>query len=189
MTVKTRWIDFLYRTATGSRKIRYLYTPVGALIYGSFIVLFMVASLVLDRWLQLPTLIDKPLNLIISLPVLGFSIVMIGWSVAHFMAVKGTPVPLNPPPKLVNTGPYAVVRNPMLTGVFGLLFGVGFWYGSVFLTLFFAPLFTVLNVWELKAIEEPELIKRLGADYIEYREMTPMFFPAIRKKDRHLSHD
>jgi protein-S-isoprenylcysteine O-methyltransferase Ste14 len=31
----------------------------------------------------------------------------------------------------------------------------------------------------LKAIEEPELLKRLGEDYIEYRERTPMFFPGF----------
>jgi protein-S-isoprenylcysteine O-methyltransferase Ste14 len=31
----------------------------------------------------------------------------------------------------------------------------------------------------LKAIEEPELLKRLGEDYIEYRERTPMFFSGL----------
>lgn len=37
-----------------------------------------------------------------------------------------------------------------------------------------------INVWELKNIEEPELIKRLGEDYIEYRKQTPMFIPGSR---------
>jgi protein-S-isoprenylcysteine O-methyltransferase Ste14 len=39
----------------------------------------------------------------------------------------------------------------------------------------------LINVWELKAIEEPELTKRLGQDYIEYRKKTPMFFPSLEK--------
>jgi protein-S-isoprenylcysteine O-methyltransferase Ste14 len=43
----------------------------------------------------------------------------------------------------------------------------------------FTPLFILINVWELKAIEEPELLKRLGQDYIEYRKRTPMFFPGF----------
>ncbi len=42
-------------------------------------------------------------------------------------------------------------------------------------------LFIFVNVWELKAIEEPELLKRLGEDYSEYRKRTPMFFPDFGK--------
>ena len=70
----------------------------------------------------------------------------------------------------------------MLTGVFALLFGFGILFGSVSLLLVFTPLFILLNFWELKAIEEPELVKRLGQEYIEYRKMTPMFFPRFGSK-------
>jgi protein-S-isoprenylcysteine O-methyltransferase Ste14 len=65
----------------------------------------------------------------------------------------------------------------MLTGVFFLLFGFGVLFGSVFLLTVFTPLFILINVWELKSIEEVELEKRLGQDYIKYRKQTPMFFP------------
>jgi protein-S-isoprenylcysteine O-methyltransferase Ste14 len=82
---------------------------------------------------------------------------------------------------LVTTGPYAYVRNPMLTGVFALLFGIGLSLGSASLLVIFTPLFILVNVWELKVIEEPELVKRLGQDYIEYRKRTPMFFPSLGK--------
>ena len=67
----------------------------------------------------------------------------------------------------------------MLTGVFFLLIGIGALFGSVFLLIVFTPLFILINVWELKSIEEPELEKRLGQDYIEYRKRTPMFFPGF----------
>jgi protein-S-isoprenylcysteine O-methyltransferase Ste14 len=67
----------------------------------------------------------------------------------------------------------------MLTGVFALLFGFGVLLGSVSLLVVFTPLFICINVWELKAIEEPELLKRLGEDYFEYRKRTPMFFPGF----------
>jgi len=69
----------------------------------------------------------------------------------------------------------------MLTGVFALLFGIGVLVGSVSLLVIFTPLFIFVNVWELKVIEEPELLKRLGQDYIEYRKSTPMFFPNLGK--------
>jgi protein-S-isoprenylcysteine O-methyltransferase Ste14 len=68
----------------------------------------------------------------------------------------------------------------MLTGVFALLFGLGIFLGSTSLIVVFTPLFILINVWELKVIEEPELIKRLGEEYLEYRERTPMFFPDVR---------
>ena len=111
-------------------------------------------------------------------------IAVTAWSALHFVKAKGTPVPFNPPPNVVQTGPYHYARNPMLTGVFLILFGIGFGVNSVSLIFFFTPLFMLVNVWELKKIEEPELMKRLGNDYVEYRNRTPMFLPRfkLRKK-------
>jgi protein-S-isoprenylcysteine O-methyltransferase Ste14 len=102
------------------------------------------------------------------------------WSASHFVKVKGTPVPINPPPIVVKTGPYHYARNPMLTGVFMILFGIGLAINSLSLILFFTPLFILINVWELKHIEEPELIKRLGNEYLEYKNQTPMFLPKFK---------
>jgi len=94
--------------------------------------------------------------------------------------VKGTPVPFNPPPTLVMTGPYKFIRNPMLSGVFLLLFGLGFAINSLSLIVLFTPLFILANVWELKEIEEPELVKRLGEEYVAYQQRTPMFILRMR---------
>jgi protein-S-isoprenylcysteine O-methyltransferase Ste14 len=122
-------------------------------------------------------ILTRPLSIIFALPIFSFALFLIGWSVLYFLKVKGTPVPFNPPPRLITTGPYAYVRNPMLTGVFALLFGFGLFFRSISLLVVFTPLFISINVWELKTIEEPELLKRLGEGYIEYRKRTPMFFP------------
>ncbi len=67
----------------------------------------------------------------------------------------------------------------MLTGVFLMLFGIGFAIGSLSLVLVFTPLYILVHLWELKKIEEPELIKRLGEDYLAYWSRTPMFIPRI----------
>ena len=114
--------------------------------------------------------------------MIAVGLAVTAWSAFHFLKVRGTPVPFNPPPKVVNTGPYRYARNPMLTGVFLFLFGIGFSVNSVSLVFFFTPLYVLINVWELKKIEEPELIKRLGDEYIEYRRHTPMFIPGCRSK-------
>ena len=72
----------------------------------------------------------------------------------------------------------------MLTGVFLFLFGIGFIVNSASLVFFFTPLYVLINVWELKKIEEPELIKRLGDEYIKYRRHTPMFIPGCRTRSK-----
>ena len=182
MTLKTKWIDALYSVATGSSRVRNIFTPIGAIFFGLLIFVFVILSLHLDRLLGLTDILRGQLNIILSLPFFIFALFLIGWSVQNFLKGKGTPVPFNPPPQLVTSGPYAYTRNPMLTGVFALLFGFGIFFGSVSLLFFFTPLFILLNFWELKAIEEPELVKRLGQEYLEYRKTTPMFFPGFRPK-------
>jgi len=184
VNLKKKWIETFYNIATGSRKIRNFFTPIGAFFYALLILSFVIISVNIDRSIGLISIFPNHLNIILSLPVFSLALFLIGWSVQNFLKAKGTPVPFNPPPTLVTTGPYAYTRNPMLTGVFFLLFGFGVFFGSVSLLIVFTPLFIVINFWELKSIEEPELEKRLGEEYIEYRERTPMFFPGCRTRSK-----
>jgi len=181
MTLKTRWIETIYNLATSSKKIRNFFTPLGALLFAVLIFSFVIIALQVDKLLGIADILPRWFSFILTTPFFLAAIILIGWSVLTFLRAKGTPVPFNPPPRLVTTGPYAYVRNPMLTGVFALLFGIGALLGSASLLVIITPLFILANVWELKAIEEPELLKRLGLDYIEYRKRTPMFFPGLKK--------
>ena len=179
MELKSKWIALFHRTATGTKKIRTLLTPLGAGVFIGFISLLVFLSIRIDRWLELPRLVSYPWHVVVSLPVLGIGFFLVSWSVQNFLRAKGTPVPFNPPPQLVQTGPYAHTRNPMVSGVFFLMFGLGGLIGSVSMLFIFTPLFIAANTWELKAIEEPELEKRLGEAYTEYRRKTPMFIPRL----------
>jgi len=165
------------KVATGTRKVRTLLTPIGVVIFFSLVGLFIVVPLQVDKFLRLPKLLPRPLNVTVSVPILSMGLFLMLWSLLHFIKAKGTPVPFNPPPRLVTTGPYGCVRNPMLSGVFILLFGLGVLFTSVSLVFVFTPLFILVNVLELKGIEEPELEKRLGKEYLEYKKRTPMFIP------------
>jgi protein-S-isoprenylcysteine O-methyltransferase Ste14 len=151
-------------------------------IFGLFTALFVFLAMLLDGVLALRWPIPVTVSRLVSVPMMAIGIAITAWSVIHFLKVNGTPVPFNPPPALVESGPYRYARNPMLTGVFLLLFGVGFAIGSLSLVLIFTPLYVLANLWELNEIEEPELIRRLGEDYLAYRERTPMFIPGIRLK-------
>lgn len=184
MFIYDHWISILHRAATGSRKIRTLLTPIGVMIFGVFTGLFVFLALLLDRLLSLSWPLSNNLCWLIAAPLIILGAGVTAWSAFHFLKVKGTPVPFNPPPSLVLTGPYQFVRNPMLTGVFILLFGIGFAIGSLSLVVLFIPLFILANVWELKVIEEPELVKRLGKKYVAYQQQTPMFIPGIKSRKR-----
>jgi protein-S-isoprenylcysteine O-methyltransferase Ste14 len=180
VSLRERLIGMFYRAATGSRKMRNLLTPAGIVFFFGLIALFIFVALQVDKCLEFPKLLPTSLNIIISVPILAIGLFLMAWSILHFVRVKGTPVPFNPPPKLVTTGPYAHVRNPMLTGVFVLLFGLGVLLRSISLVSIFTPLFILLNVLELKAVEERELERRLGRDYVEYKKRVPMFIPRLK---------
>jgi len=181
MGIRENWINLLNQAATGTKETRTLLTPIGVTIFGVFTALFVLAALWVDELLNLPNLLPEGARLPVAMPLMVFGIAVTAWSGFHFLKVKGTPVPFNPPPEVVATGPYRYARNPMLTGVFLFLFGLGLAFGSLSLVLFITPLFILVNLWELKEIEEPELVKRFGDEYIEYRRRTPMFIPRKRK--------
>jgi len=180
MNIRERLIDLMYRVATGTKKRRTFLTPVGVAVFVLFTALFVFLALLLDKVLALRWPIPDSVSVLVSIPIMTIGIAMTAWSVFHFLRVNGTPVPFNPPPTLVDSGPYRYARNPMLTGVILLLFGIGFAIESLSLVLIFTPLYVLANIWELKAIEEPELLRRLGAEYLAYRKRTPMFIPGTR---------
>lgn len=186
VSAREKLVGIFYRAATGSRKMRNLLTLAGAVFFFGLIALFILAALQVDRCLDFPELLPASLNIIVSVPILVIGLFLMISAILQFIRVKGTPVPFNPPPKLVTTGPYAYVRNPMLTGVFVLLFGLGVLLRSISLVSIFTPVFILFNVWELKAVEERELEKRLGKDYVEYKKRVPMFVPRLKVRTRKL---
>ena len=172
-------VDFIYQIVTGARHIRIIFTPIFAGVFLFLVLLTIFLALKSDEVFKLSGPVRYPWNYVLSLPLLAMGAFLWGWSVLHFIKANGTPVPVNPPPKLVNTGPYAYARNPMLAGVFFILFGIGFIVGSPSLLFVFAPLFVVCSVLEFKFIEEPELEKRLGEAYREYKRKTPLLIPKL----------
>jgi protein-S-isoprenylcysteine O-methyltransferase Ste14 len=99
------------------------------------------------------------------------------WCVVLFDIVGGgTPAPLDPPRRLVTTGPYALVRNPMLSGMALLLAGEALAFASPGIAACAAAFFVLVNVI-LLTVEEPSLVRRFGADYEAYRRRVPRWIP------------
>ena len=91
---------------------------------------------------------------------------------------EGTLAPWDPPRRLVLHGPYRYVRNPMISGVVFVLFGEA-------LILISRPHFTwaltflALNFIYIPLLEEPQLKRRFGEDYNEYRRNVPRLIPRL----------
>jgi protein-S-isoprenylcysteine O-methyltransferase Ste14 len=170
-------VDYLHAAATGPRKRRQRLTPLGLLIFGSSLAVVLVGGLKTDQWLDLPRLAPGVVGLTAGSVVLALGGSLCAWCVARFSRARGTPVPMNPPDELIVSGPYAWVRNPMLTGVFLCLVGLGLLLHSVGVSLIWTPAYALVHSAELKWVEEPELVRRFGAAYEEYRTAVPRFIP------------
>lgn len=181
MSLTGKWIELIYKIATGNWKIRLIIAPIVGILYLSLVGLFIFLSSLVDQLLQLPKIFGYMWALIIGSLVIMAGFILMCFSIFHFLKVRGTPVPFSPPPKLVTDGPYRYARNPMLTGIFIQLFGLSILVNSLALILIFTLLFIFINYWELKRVEEPELEKRLGQEYIDYKKRVPMFFPWRKK--------
>ena len=164
----------------GDPRKRWILTPLGPAIFFGFIAALIALSVWIDRLLRLPKFPSSEISLIFSLPVLVVGIGVMLWALLHFALAKGTPVPFNPPRRLVTSGPYAYVRNPMYAGAFIALIGVGFLLRSIALIFGLVPLLILIINWLLRAVEEPELEKRLGDDYLQYKHRKPRFIPRIK---------
>jgi protein-S-isoprenylcysteine O-methyltransferase Ste14 len=173
-----------HSVATGSRWKRELLTPVGFLIFGGTLAAVLLLGLYTDNVLRMPQLLPGSVGVTLGLVFSVLGSLLCGWCVFRFRVARGTPVPFNPPQELIVVGPYLWMRNPMVTGVFGLLFGVGLLLHSVSIVLIWTPLYILAHVIELKKVEEPELELRFGEAYAEYKRSVPMFIPRPWRRGR-----
>ena len=182
MTIWDKWAQGINKVATGDKKRRAILTPIATILLFGILTLFVFCSFWVDRWLNLPYLPDAWWRYAIAAIVFVAGLFLAVSTVTAFFRTRGTPVPLSPPPKLITTGLYACIRNPMALGLLLVLEGLGFYYGSLSLIIFFAPLPVVLYALYIKAVEEPELELRFGKKYQQYKKRVPMFIPKLRRQ-------
>ena len=92
---------------------------------------------------------------------------------------KGTPLPIDPPKRLVVEGPYGLVRNPMYWSVASVMLGEAAVFHSVALAELAVAFFAGVNLFVL-LYEEPTLRRKFGAEYEEYCRRVPRWLPRIK---------
>jgi protein-S-isoprenylcysteine O-methyltransferase Ste14 len=91
----------------------------------------------------------------------------------------GTPAPVAPTRRLVVSGIYRHVRNPMYLSVIATIVGQALILGSGVL-LAYAVLAAAVMWAFVRLYEEPTLGRRFGAEYAAYRAAVPGWWPRFR---------
>jgi len=90
----------------------------------------------------------------------------------------GTPAPIAPPEKLVVTGLYRYVRNPMYVAVIGIILGQALLFADWRLLLYAALFWLACHVFVV-VYEEPTLRRAFGATYAAFCANVPRWIPRI----------
>ncbi|MER8484766.1 isoprenylcysteine carboxylmethyltransferase family protein [Mesorhizobium sp. M1322] len=91
---------------------------------------------------------------------------------------RGTPAPLAPTERLVVSGIYRHVRNPMYVAVLSIIVGQALLFSSWALVAY-AIIAAIAMVSFVKFHEEPTLARRYGAGYEAYRRAVPGWLPRL----------
>lgn len=128
------------------------------------------------RWILGPLHVEHPEAWI----VVAAGAFLAGWCALAF-AIRGlgTPAPFDPPRRLVVTGLYRFVRNPMYVGMGILLIGEAWLIGRVEILYEALIAFALVSAFIL-VYEEPTLRSKFGDDYAEYCRNVRRWIPRLR---------
>jgi len=121
---------------------------------------------------------------------LGWIVIAIGAIIAFGCALEfawrgiGTPAPFDPPRRLVITGLYRWVRNPMYVGLGFILLGEAITFPRLTITM----LVMIASLWLVTTLfiliyEEPTLRAKFGSDYELYCRNVRRWIPRLRPFD------
>ena len=111
-----------------------------------------------------------------GLPLAALGIWMVADSVNRVYLRQNTPLGDKPPERLVRTGWYRVIRNPMALGMTAMLVGEALLLGSVAVLAWAVVVFAVSATAALR-VEEPSLLAAFNDEYARYKRETPRWLP------------
>jgi protein-S-isoprenylcysteine O-methyltransferase Ste14 len=146
-------------------------------LFIGLLLIYLPARVLSWSGLVRPSVIAIPQVAGMVLGAVGAAIAL--WCIFTFAAIgKGTPMPLDPPRRLVIRGPYRFVRNPMYIGGGLALASAALFYGSWPL-LVYAGLFFLATHLFILSYEEPTLRRTFGPDYEAYCRQVHRWWPRL----------
>ena len=110
--------------------------------------------------------------------LIGVGLIPIVLAFIEFINAGGTPAPPVSPPRLVVSGCYRYVRNPIYAGFVVILACEALLFGSLGLLEYTAVAWCV-GVAAVRFYEEPVLARKFGADYQDYRRAVRAWVPRL----------
>jgi protein-S-isoprenylcysteine O-methyltransferase Ste14 len=112
-----------------------------------------------------------------AVPVIAAGVVLYAWCVWNFAAVgRGTPGPWDAPSRVVATGPYRWVRNPIYIAALLVVAGEAWLFTSLPLLAYAAAMAVCCHVFVV-GYEERVLRRRFGRAYAEYQSTVGRWIP------------
>lgn len=148
---------------------------------------FVVAPLVLagvipwsvTQWEFRPALLDVDLTRIVGGILVVAGVPGLVDSFARFaLEGLGTPAPIAPTQRLVVTGLYRHVRNPIYIAVVAVILGQALLFGDWRLVWYGALLWLGFHLFVV-VYEEPTLKESFGAEYEAFRTNVPRWIPRL----------
>lgn len=131
----------------------------------------------LSRWQMAPPFFGWPWLRALGVALIAAGALVVLESFARFvLRGGGTPAPVAPPDRLVVSGLYRYVRNPMYVGVFAAIVGQALLFGATSLLGYAACVALAFHLFVL-GYEEPALRGQFGAQYDEYCRRVPRWWP------------
>jgi len=107
---------------------------------------------------------------------LGFAV----WARTHIGQFWSSSVAVKEDHRLIRSGPYALVRHPIYTGILTGLLGTAVALGQVNGLIALAIFYGIFQ-WKSRR-EEGLMIQTFGDEYLEYRRQVPAFVPFLPGK-------
>jgi protein-S-isoprenylcysteine O-methyltransferase Ste14 len=114
---------------------------------------------------------------------LGIVVVILGmivrqWSIAVLGRFFSPTIGVQEGQKIVDRGPYRLVRHPSYTGILLILVGVGLAFQSLAAILVILFMFSVAYGYRMSE-EEKVLVLELGEEYVKYMKRTKRLIPYL----------
>ena len=110
--------------------------------------------------------------------VIVISVALHVWSRFHLQQFYAERVEVQPEHRVIDTGPYYLMRHPVITSFFGIASGLFLLNPGI--TTLAALLYTI---WDFSraAQQEEDLLSRTLPGYVEYAGRTPRFLPRLSR--------
>jgi protein-S-isoprenylcysteine O-methyltransferase Ste14 len=132
-----------------------------------YFIIFLSLSIVLHFILPVKKVIFPPYT------YSGFALIAFGaalniWADSMFKRSKTAVKPHETPTSLEVSGPFRISRHPMYLGMMAVLLGVAILHGTL-ITFVFPAAFVILMELMFIPIEERNLKRAFGKEYLEYK--------------------